>query len=289
MSFSPTLPPVEAPTPEAPPQPMRRIPHLGHAALFILAAVVVFSLVQLALQMLGLSPVLKRGASVIVLHPKLQIIAEAGTYLLTLAAAWLFFPLIWKRKFLDGIRWNFFAVRQHANRLISLGLLLGVMMQIATQFIIPPKSMPIDDFFASAADAWLMTFFGVIVAPIFEEICFRGFLVPAFAIAYDWLTLSRTSEARGHWQTSTTLTPLGLLFSAILTSILFALLHAQQLDHLWAAVVLLFSVSLVLTLVRIRTQSVAASALVHAAYNSFIFIATMIGTGFYRHLDRLHR
>src|SRR5207253_2887880 len=140
------------------------------------------------------------------------------------ASAWLFFPLIWKRRFLDGIRWNFFAVRQHASRLASLGLLLGVMMQIATQFIIPPKSMPIDDFFASAADAWLMTFFGVIVAPIFEEICFRGFLVPAFAIAYDWLTLSRTSEARSQRQTSTTLTPLGLLFSAILTSILFALL-----------------------------------------------------------------
>ena len=77
------------------------------------------------------------------------------------------------------------------------------------------------------------------------------------------------------------------IFSAILTSILFALLHAQQLDHLWAAVVLLFSVSLVLTLVRIRTQSVAASALVHAAYNSFIFIMVLIQTGGYRHLEKL--
>jgi membrane protease YdiL (CAAX protease family) len=288
MSFSLSLPPVETPAPEAPPQPTRRIPHFGHAALFVLTAVIVFYFIQLALKMLGLSPVIVRGGSFVVQYPKLQIAAEAGTYLLTLAAGWLFFPLLWNRRFIDGIRWNFFAVRQHASRLVGLGLLLGVMMQVATQFIIPPKSLPIDEFFASAADAWLMTFFGVIVAPVFEEICFRGFLVPAFAIAYDWVTLSRTDEARSHWQTSTTLTPLGLLFSAILTSILFALLHAQQLDHLWAAVLLLFSVSLVLTLVRIRTQSVAASALVHASYNSFIFIATMIGTGFYRHLDRLH-
>jgi membrane protease YdiL (CAAX protease family) len=289
MSTFPTPPPAETSAPEAPSQPTRRIPHLGHAVLFVLTAAVIFSVVQLALGILGLSPVSKRGAVIVILHPKLQIGAEAATYLLTLVAAWLFFPPIWKRSFLDGIRWNIFAVRQHASRLISLGLLLGVIMQVATQFLIPPKSMPIDDFFTSASVAWVMTFFGIFVAPAFEEICFRGFLVPAFAIAYDWLTLSRTHEARNHWQTSTTLTPLGLLFSAILTSILFALLHAQQLDHFWGAIVLLFSVSLVLTLVRVRTQSVAASALVHAAYNSFIFIATMIGTGFYRHLERLHQ
>ena len=289
MSISPILPPAETPEQEAPPQPTRRIPHLGHALLFVLTAVIFFSLVQLTLQMLGLSPVTKHGAVIVVLHPKLQIGAEAASYLLTLGAAFLFFPLIWNRNFLDGIRWNFFAVRQHATRLIALGLLLGIMMQIATQFLIPPKSMPIDEFFTSASVAWLMTFFGIFIAPVFEEICFRGFLVPAFAIAYDWLTLSRTHEARTHWETSTTLTPLGLLFSAILTSILFAMLHAQQLDHFWAAIILLFSVSLVLTLVSIRTQSVAASALVHASYNSFIFIATIIGTGFYHHLDRLHQ
>jgi len=35
----------------------------------------------------------------------------------------------------------------------------------------------------------LITLFGTLVAPMFEEIAFRGFLLPAFAIAYDWLSL----------------------------------------------------------------------------------------------------
>jgi hypothetical protein len=125
------------------------------------------------------------------------------------------------------------------------------------------------------------------VAPVFEEICFRGFLVPAFAIAYDWLTLPRTGQARARWQTTTTLTPVALTFSAVLTSIVFALMHASQVEHLWAALLVLFSISLILTLVRVKTGSVASSAVVHGAYNGFVFLVVMVQTGGYRHLERM--
>ena len=81
--------------------------------------------------------------------------------------------------------------------------------------------------------------------------------------------------------------PDSLLFSAILTSVLFAWMHAPQVSHLWAALLGLFSISLVLTLVRVKTQSVAASAMVHAAYNGFVFLMALIATGGYRHLDRM--
>ena len=56
-------------------------------------------------------------------------------------------------------------------------------------------------------------------------------------------------------------------------------MHAQQVAHLWAALLVLFSVSLVLTFVRVKTQSVAASAMVHATYNGFVFLATLCGDG----------
>ena len=49
----------------------------------------------------------------------------------------------------------------------------------------------------------------------------------------------------------------------------------------------LFTVSLVLTWVRIRTQSVACSTLVHASYNSLVFLLALIQTGGYRHLEKL--
>jgi membrane protease YdiL (CAAX protease family) len=64
-------------------------------------------------------------------------------------------------------------------------------------------------------------------------------------------------------------------------------MHAEQDAHLWAALVGLFSISLILTFVRVKTQSVAASALVHSAYNGFIFLMTIFATGGYRHLDRM--
>jgi len=124
---------------------------------------------------------------------------------------------------------------------------------------------------------------------MFEEIAFRGFLFPAFAIAYDWLSLPRTPAAREHWHTTTGLTKASIVFSAILSSVFFALLHAEQLAHAWTALFVLFCVSLVLTLVRIRTQSVASSTLVHASYNASVFLTMFIATGGYRHLERLTR
>jgi hypothetical protein len=185
------------------------------------------------------------------------------------------------------LSWRWPSARNQAAKLIALGLLLGVMVQIATNFITPPKSRPIDAFFMTPLDAWLITLFGTIVAPVFEEVCFRGFLVPAFAIAYDWLSLPRTGEARTRWQTTTALTPAALIFSAVLTSLFFALLHFQQVAHLWAALLVLFTISLVLTFVRVKTGSVAASVLVHGAYNTFVFLVVIIQTGGYRHLERM--
>jgi hypothetical protein len=164
---------------------------------------------------------------------------------------------------------------------------MGWTVQAISSLIPMPKSIPMDSFFHTPSDVWIVTLFGTLLAPLFEEICFRGFLLPAFAIAYDWLSLPRTPVAVQRWQTTTNLGAAGLLFSAIATSILFALLHAEQLAHAWGALIVLFCVSLVLTLVRVRTQSVACSALVHACYNLSVFIALFVVTGGYRHLDRL--
>ena len=84
-----------------------------------------------------------------------------------------------------------------------------------------------------------------------------------------------------------TLTPMSLIFSGVFSSVCFAMMHAQQVLHLWAALGVLFSVSLALTYVRVRMKSVAASTLVHGAYNGFVFITVLFQTGGYRHLERM--
>jgi hypothetical protein len=267
--------------------PLRRIPNLGHALVFVGFTGLLLIVLELVLVSLGRAPGAVHGGVTTLLHPKMQIALLATTYLTSLLAAWFFYPLLWHRSFLDGIEWRWATARSLASRLIALGLLLGMMVQIATNFITPPKTRPVDAFFQTQADAWLITLFGTILAPLFEEVCFRGFLVPAIAIAYDWLCLPRTPEARARWQTTTTLTPAALVFSAVLSSVLFALMHATQVAHLWAALLVLFTISLVLTWVRVKTGSVAASVLVHGAYNFFVFLMVMIATGGYRHLERM--
>ena len=264
----------------------RRIPHLGHAFLFVSFAGLVLLMSQATL--LGfftLHSAQKMAAAT--QQPKLLVAAMAVTYITTLLASWFFFPLIWHRSFSEGLQWNFTALRRNMLKLIGLGLVLGWTVQAISSLIPMPKSIPMDNFFHTPSDVWIVTVFGTLLAPAFEEICFRGFLLPAFAIAYDWLSLPRTPVAHQRWQTTTNLSTAGLLFSAIVSSLLFALLHAEQLAHAWGALIVLFCVSLVLTLVRIRTRSVACSAMVHACYNLSVFIALFIATGGYRHLDRI--
>jgi membrane protease YdiL (CAAX protease family) len=292
MSFLPenapaVPPPAENPAEDSLALSPRRIPNLGHALLFVSFAALLLFLFQLIFFALGKSPVARHAGAVAIQHPKLQIAMLAATYLTTLTAACLFFPLAWQRSFLDGVRWHWAIARRQAGKLVALGLLVGFMMQIVTYFIAPPRAMPIDQFFLTPGDAWLMALFGTLVAPAFEEICFRGFLVPAFAIAYDWLSLPRTDEARARWQATAALSPDSLIFSALLTSVIFAWMHAAQYAYQWAALLALFSISLVLTFVRVKTQSVAASTIVHATYNFFDFLLLFVATGGYRHLDRL--
>jgi membrane protease YdiL (CAAX protease family) len=278
-------PPLDARGPGVP----ARVPHIGHAILFLSLTILLLIIAQVSL--LGLAhPVADpHRTAFAVAHPKLMVASEAITYVLTLIASWLFFPLLWQRPFGNGIQWDFATARRNAWKLIPMGLLLGFLVQALSSLIPVPKSIPMDDFFRTPSDVWVVTAFGTLLAPMFEEIAFRGFLFPAFAIAYDWLCLPKTPAAHEHWHNTTSLTLASLIFSAVLSSIFFALIHGAQLGHTWIAVFVLFCVSLVLTAVRARTHSVASSALVHASYNLSVFLTMFIATGGYRHLERLAR
>jgi hypothetical protein len=90
--------------------------------------------------------------------------------------------------------------------------------------------------------------FGVAVAPLLEEIIFRGFLFQVL-----W-------EIGG---------PKGAILA---TAALFALLHAGQLAGNWGSVVLIFVVGCVLSFVRYRSNSIIPSFIVHTSYNATLFV-----------------
>ncbi len=279
------LPPLDNTPNEPPSEPPTRIPNLGHAILFLslTGALLLFS----NLVILGFAH--PTGHNPAVVAPKLLLASEAFTYLAALTISWFLFPLFWHRTFANGLQLNAPAALRNAFKLIPLGFVLSFTVQAVSSIVPMPKTIPMDDFFRTRSDVWLITAFGTLLAPLFEEIVFRGFLFPAFAIAYDWLCLPRTEAALEYWNSSNKLTFASLIFSSVLSSIFFTAVHGKQVAFTWPVLFLLFGVSLILTTVRMRLRSVLASTLVHASYNLTIFLTAFIATGGYRHLDRMTR
>ena len=264
--------------------PARHIPHLGHA--FILFSLVWFNLSASFLLVFELGHFKSEGA--IAEHPGLVLLIQAIAYGLSLGTSWWLFPQLWNRPFVQGIQWNLRAARRYWYWLLLCGVALTAAAQGALHFFPPVNEPSMERMMSSTRGAWFTAAFGVLLAPLMEEVAFRGFLLPALATAYDWLLLERTPAALQRWQSSADHSRAALAFAAVFCSVPFALLHAGQLQHAWGAVSILYVVSVMLSLVRIFTRSVACSAAVHAIYNLSVFVAVFVGTGGFMHMDRLH-
>ena len=263
---------------------LRRVPNLLDTFLFLSLTVVCF--VAAEGLMLALAP---GSVRVALANQRLQIPVEGAAYVLALALASFAFGALWQRSFWVGIAWRAAALRPV---LAVAGLLVGFVAQAATTLISVKKDIPIEGLFRNAGLIWALAVLGVVIAPVFEEIVFRGFLLPAIAAAVDWMRLPRVTpeeavEELERWQAAEGFSMAALVIASLITSLLFALIHAPQLGYTWAAIGLLGGVSLVLCWVRIRTDSVAASSLFHGCYNLSVFVTIYVATGGFRHMDRL--
>jgi membrane protease YdiL (CAAX protease family) len=183
--------------------------------------------------------------------PRVVVPAQAVAYLLTV---WFIARMIrrhYRLRFFPAVRWR---LPQHWLRFLIGGMVLAMVVQILSSRLPIPRQLPIEQYFRSPLAAWLMAGFGILVAPFCEELFFRGLLFPVLRQR------------------------LGMLLAVVLTSALFAVIHASQLGHAWAAVSVLFVVGVVLTLIRAMADSLAASVLVHSGYNLALFALLYAGT-----------
>ena len=180
-------------------------------------------------------------------------------------AATLFFMVLVVRRGTEAPFWKAAKWKWPSAALpyLALGLGLSLLIQLLSSFLPIPKSLPIDEFFKTTHAAWVLAVFGVLIAPLFEELFFRGFVYPV---------LFRR---------------IGYFAAMVVNSLLFALTHEGQLAHAWAPLLVLFTVGMALTYVRARTQSVACSFLVHSGYNAFLFAMIFVATDGFRHMDKL--
>lgn len=301
-------------------------PHIGHTILFGFLVMLAGFLVALifALSLKHVAPHLHESVDEMQTDPRIVIPVEAIVYAIAAAASFLIFPLLWQRSFGEGVHWRAFIAERRWWLLVAIGVATSLTVQLLSNFLPIPKELPIDKFFTNRLGVWLIAIFGVTVAPAFEELAFRGFLLPSLATAWDWLIWrlrgsriepqvlpenqwlepasyspppSQETAAFQHAsQESASGDPVNadphwslpaLIFSTVITSIGFAMLHGAQLAHSFAPLSVLFAVSLVLCITRLRFHSLAASTLVHSMYNATIFVLLFIGTSGFRHLDKL--
>ncbi len=113
----------------------------------------------------------------------------------------------------------------------------------------PKIKTPFDDIAKTPVLLALVGAMAVTAAPIFEELFFRGFLQPLF---------SRT---------------FGVVAGVLLTAILFGCLHAAEYQFVWQYVAAVSLVGIALGVVRVVTNSIIPSTIMHGCYNASFVIA----------------
>lgn len=276
-----------------PPPREERIPHIGHVGLLLLL-IATGTLTAIVLAHIGLHFHLFGAATQEQANSSIQYTLgiEAALYLTSFGGAWLLFPLLWHKGFFTGLQWHAGAALRRAGYLFGAAAACFGLALINGLLLPGPDSAPIDKMFRMPGAAWLLFAFGVTFAPFFEEIAFRGFLLPALATAFDWAVeqatgqLPRPLHRNGHPRWSLP----AMVTATITTSLLFALMHAQQTGtslKSFGPFLLLMCVSCVLCAIRLMTRSLAASVAVHACYNFLLFSLMFLGTAGFKHLENM--
>lgn len=132
-----------------------------------------------------------------------------------------------------------------------LGLLLIFMIgsQALTYSLDKTPLVFVDPLYHSVSSVWLLVFAMVIVAPLYEELVFRGLLWSAIAEAF---TASSSSEYRG------------AIIASILTSFIFAVIHVQYGIYEISTIVVL---ALIFCYARIKSGSLLLPILLHMINN----------------------
>jgi membrane protease YdiL (CAAX protease family) len=194
-------------------------------------------------------------------YPLVAITAQVVVYI----ALFLFMVsvLTWRGlPFWRSVRWTW---PRNPYAYLLGGIALSLALQAVAHFLPMPKELPMDKFFQTERQAWVLAIFGTTLAPLMEELFFRGFLYPALA--------RRT----------------GVAISVFITSLAFSLIHAPQLGRAWGPVLVIFLVGLTFTIVRVVTKSVATGFLMHVAYNGTLSILLYIATDRFHHLERINQ
>lgn len=187
--------------------------------------------------------------------------AQVLAYLVILGCIFMLVRSRARKSFGQAIQWNWPGTS--GVKFFVGGIVLALVVDLLSRYLPMPKSLPMEDLFTNKTNAYLLAVFGVTLAPLMEELFFRGLLYP---------TLRRAA---------------GLVAAVLLTAVAFAAIHGTQLGYAWAPLLSIFIVSIVFTLLRERRNSVAASFLMHCGYNFTLFSMLWFVSDHFQHLEKV--
>jgi membrane protease YdiL (CAAX protease family) len=240
--------PLESLPPTPPPE---RDPFWSYADLLIFAGLAI------PCMLLGLG-VVKAAFWILQLHPAVKtwelLAAQIAFYALLSGVLAALFRVQYDRPFWRSLGWVTPRLPLLSVVTGGVGLALAIML-LGVLIRTPHIESPLTELLKDPTSLVLVAIFGSIVAPVCEELLFRGFLQPLLVRS------------------------LGAVAGIVATALPFGLLHFYEYGKSWRHVLLISLSGVAFGWMRQATGSTKAAAGMHSAYNAFQFALLLMAKG----------
>jgi membrane protease YdiL (CAAX protease family) len=148
---------------------------------------------------------------------------------------------------------------------IAGGFALALVASFGLWLLPDQQSFPLEKLFNSKPASIAIGVFAVLIAPVVEELVFRGLL---FAIAERVV---------------------GIKTAVVTTALLFGALHAPEYWHAWNHLLMITLVGLTFSFVRGFTGNLATSTILHVSYNTLIMMGVFFSTKHFQSFSSILR
>lgn len=171
----------------------------------------------------------------------LQIVSVIPAHIFTLLLAWLIVTRIRKYSFREMLGWSWGGFRFWHGAAILSGFFV---IAAVTSYFVPEQDNDLLRMLKTSRGAVIaIAFLATFTAPLVEEVVYRGVLYSALQRSF------------------------GLATSVILTTLFFAAVHVPQYYPSFSTIFLICLLSLVLTLVRVKTGNLLPCVVLHTIFN----------------------
>lgn len=171
----------------------------------------------------------------------LNVIAIIPAHILTLILSWLVITRYRKFSFRSTLGWNWGGFTWW-NCLLILGVFF-VVAAIVSSYLPQPENDLMRILRSSRTAVYIVAFLATFTAPIVEEVIYRGILYSAFQRTF------------------------GVFTAILVVTALFALVHVPQYYPSYSTIFLICLLSLILTLIRVRTKNLLPCIVLHTVFN----------------------